>query len=617
MAILVGHKGASGTRGTIAPDLQRAEAAAEKATTVALPEDVLGVPAYRAWFENYASVMVPPSQRLDCAIENTVLAVQPADVAVRIFDPPSAEATIVFAHGGGWMMGSIETHDHICRWLAVATKSRVISVDYALAPEQPFPFAAIQTANVLRAVLAQRSLNKGLRVLVTGDSAGANIASLALLRLDAAHRQQIAGFISIYGAYAPGMDLSSHLLFADGPFGPSRQLMMWCWNLYAPQLQGPDRQQASPLGANIDHFPPTLCIAAECDLLIDDTLAFYSTLAKSGTDVSLSIWPGMTHGALHFVGAVDSVTSAAQSIVAFVESHRTSVHKDSTTGSLGRLLARAESEDRVQLPFLSDDAHLTPDSTPSIRTPHLLDRARLHGSLAHKLGAEIINGTYPPGSVLVADDDAGNAPGRSSYREAVRTLAAKGLVVATPKIGTKVAPRSSWRLLDPDVLAWHFESRLDESFLRDSFELRKVAEPSAAALTALRMTPQIKSGMATALAGMTGNAPATPGWHEGRLQFHELVLTGGGNELLGALWPSIQVILQWAINLRSADDHLATDDEVTTAYTNAFASIAAGNAEASMIAMAHLIDMNLVEALEILRRARPSRREAKRSTERV
>jgi len=617
MAILVGHKGTSGTRGTIAPDLQRAEAAAEKATTVALPEGVLSVTAYRAWFENYASVMVPKSQRPDCAVKNTILSVQPADVAVRIFDPPAAEATIVFAHGGGWMMGSIETHDHICRWLAIATKSRVISVDYALAPEQPFPFAAIQTANVVRAVLAQSSLNKGLRLFVAGDSAGANIASLALLRLEVAHRQQIAGFISIYGAYAPGMDLSSHLLFADGPFGPSRQLMMWCWNLYVPQLEGPDRQQASPLGAKIDPFPPTLCVAAECDLLIDDTLAFYGTLAKSGTDVSLSIWPGMTHGALHFVGAVDSVTTAAQSIVAFVASHRGSVPVDPTTGSLGRLLALAESDEGVQLPFLSDEAHLTPDRAPSIRTPHLLDRARLHGSLAHKLGAEIINGTYPPGSVLVAEDDAGNSPGRSSYREAVRTLAAKGLVVATPKIGTKVAPRSSWRLLDPDVLAWHFESRLDESFLHDSFELRKVAEPSAAALTALRMTPQIRSGMATAVAAMTGNAPATSGWHEGRLHFHELVLTGGGNELLGALWPSIQVILQWAANLRSVEDHLATDEEVTSAYTNAFAKIAAGNAEASMIAMAHLIDMNLAEALEVLRLARLLADGVNRSAERV
>jgi|GEM_PF-596251 len=617
MAILVGHKSASGTRGTVAPDLQRAEAAAEKATIVALPEGVLSVPAYRAWFENYAGVMVPHSQRPDCAIENTVLAVQPADVAVRIYDPATAEATIVFAHGGGWMMGSIETHDHICRWLAVATKSRVISVDYALAPEQPFPFAAVQTANVVRAVLAQRSLNKGLRVFVAGDSAGANIASLALLRLEATHRQQIAGFISIYGAYAPGMDLSSHLLFADGPFGPSRQLMMWCWNLYVPHLQGLDRQQASPLGATIDHFPPTLCIGAECDLLIDDTLAFYGNLAKSGIDVSLSIWPGMTHGALHFVGVVESVTTAAQSIVAFVASNRTSVHVDSTAGSLGRLLARAESDERVQLPFLSDDAHLTPDSAPAIRTPYLLDRARLHGSLAHKLGTEIVDGTHPPGSVLAADDEAGNAPGRSSYREAVRTLAAKGLVVATPKIGTKVAPRSSWRLLDPDVLAWHFESQLDEGFLRDAFELRKVAEPSAGALTALRMTPQTKSGMATALARMTGNAPATRAWHESRLQFHELVLTGGGNELLGALWPSIQVILHWAANLRSADDHLATDDEVTSAYTNAFASIAAGNAEASMIAMAHLIDMNLAEALEVLRRVRLSPPETRRPATQV
>jgi acetyl esterase/lipase len=89
------------------------------------------------------------------------------------------------------------------------------------------------------------------------------------LRLEPASRRRIAAFISIYGAYAPSMDLSSHTLFADGPYGPSRQLMMWCWNLYAPHLSGEERQQVSPLGVSIGDFPPTLCIGAECDLLID------------------------------------------------------------------------------------------------------------------------------------------------------------------------------------------------------------------------------------------------------------------------------------------------------------------------------------------------------------
>jgi hypothetical protein len=82
------------------------------------------------------------------------------------------------------------------------------------------------------------------------------------------------------------------------------------------------------------------------------------------------------------------------------------------------------------------------------------------------------------------------------------------------------------------------------------------------------------------------------------------VLVGGGNELLSALWPSIQVILQWVSNLRSTEEHVGTDEAVTSAYTSAFAKIASGDAEGSMVAMAHLVDMSLSEALEIVRRTR-------------
>ncbi|MEQ1899885.1 MAG: alpha/beta hydrolase fold domain-containing protein [Devosia sp.] len=604
MAILVGHKGTASARGAVANDLAHALDAAEKAQSISAPDEVLSVSAYRAWFDDYARVIAPPSIRPACDVENIVIEASPANIHLRVYNPPKIESVIVFAHGGAWMMGSVETHDHICRWLATATDSRVISVEYALAPEHPFPFAAAQLAHVIRTVLAQRILNDGRRVFVAGDSAGANVASMGLLRLDTATRQRVAGFVSIYGAYSPSMDLSSHALFADGRFGLSRQTMMWCWNLYAPHLSAAERQQISPLGARTDYFPPTLCIGAECDLLIDDTLAFYSDLARIGTDVSLSLWHGVTHGALHFVGLVDSVTAAAHSIVEFVASHR-KVHNSTATHSpMGRLLASAENGEHVQLPFLPADAHLTLENPVSIRTPHLMPRSRLHGSLAHKLGSDIIKGVHPPGAVIVAEGEDGTGPGRSSYREAVRTLAAKGLVVATPKVGTKVAPRSAWRLLDPDILAWHFESRLDERFLRDAFELRKVTEPSAAALTALRMTQQLKTSMASALADMTGHRPGTPEWHQGQLTFHELVLLGGENELLGALWPSTRVILEWASNFRRGSGHIETDDDAASAYATAFAKIASGDAEGAMITMAHLIDMNLNEALTVLLRGR-------------
>jgi acetyl esterase len=126
-------------------------AAADKSTSVPLPDGVLSVAAYRAWFDDYAAVMAPPSVRPRCRAENIVLEVAPAPVGLRIYTASRIESIIVFAHGGGWMMGGVETHDHICRWLAVATNSRIISARLRLAPGTSIPFAVVQMAHVLEA----------------------------------------------------------------------------------------------------------------------------------------------------------------------------------------------------------------------------------------------------------------------------------------------------------------------------------------------------------------------------------------------------------------------------------------------------------------------------------
>src|SRR4029079_2875143 len=118
-----------------------------------------------------------------------------------------------------------------------------------------------------------------------------------------------------------------------------------------------------------------------------------------------------------------------------------------------------------------------------------------------------------------------------------------------------------------------------------------------------------------ALVDMTGNGPGTPRWQQGRLRFHELVLYGGENEILGALWPSIQVILQWLNSFRTSGDLVSSDDEAVSVYASALARIAQGDAEGAMVAMAHVIDLNLDEALNLLLRAGSSPPKADRSVE--
>ena len=606
MALLISRKGQQRSAGGLAPDLAAALARADR-DTVATVEDPSSVAAYRSWFDEYSDRIAPLEVRPKVKVQDLTLDNAAQSVPVRLYQNGHSQSVIVFAHGGGWVMGSLETHDHICRWLAAATQSLVISVDYGLSPEHPYPHAVGQVAEVIRQVQAERDLNRGLPIFVAGDSSGANVAAMATLALTTEERRSLAGFVSLYGAYAPRVNLSSHMLFAEGTFGLSRQQMLFFWNLYAPHIEIEARQKITPLGCDIDYFPPTLCIAAEYDLLLDDTLALYSTLASIGADVTLSLWPGLNHGCLHFVERVSSVTAAAQSIVQYVVARR-STQADSTMPNMARLLDEAEEPGALQLPILEDVHKLAFDKVPLINTPHLVSRSRQHGSITHKLGNAIIGGIHQQGALIPTEEEIGLGVNvsRNAYREAVRTLAAKGLVAATPKVGTKVAPRSSWRFLDPDVLVWHFEAALSDTFLRSLFELRKVIEPSAAALTAIRLTPEARVALAETLSGITQESVHSAGWNASLLGFHRLVLQGGNNELLSSFWPSLEVALQWQANLASLSGEAPDLHDSGADYAVVFDRLVARDAEGAMTEMAYLIDASLANAYALLERLQAS-----------
>ncbi len=599
MALLI-NRSQQRSAGGVAPDLAAALSRVDK-EMVATVVDTTSVAAYRTWFDEYAERIAPLAVRPKTSVQNLTLGGAKA-IPVRTYQASRSLSVIIFVHGGGWVMGNVETHDHICRWLAASTESLVISVDYGLSPENAYPHAVNQVADVIREVQADRHLNQDLPVFVAGDSAGATIAAMAIMALTAEAREDLAGFISIYGVYAPQVDLSSHKLFADGTYGLSRQQMLFFWNLYAPHIEASARQQITPLGRDIDHFPPTLCIGTEYDLLLDDTLSFYGALASVGADVTLSLWPGLTHGCLHFVERVDSVTLAAQSIVQYVQARR-SPHTETVLPHLAHLLNETSGRKPIQLPMLGDVQKLAFDKVPLISTQHLLSRSRLHGSVTHKLGTEIVSGTHQQGKLIPTEEEIGPAVNvsRNAYREAIRTLAAKGLVAATPKVGTKVAARGSWRLLDPDVLVWHFEAAMSDTFLRNLFELRKVVEPSAAALTAVRLTSELRAALAEALSKMTSAPVHSIAWNGAMLDFHRLILQGGGNELVGALWPSFEVALQWQANLGALCDGGAGLRDVVADYAVVFDRLAARDAEGAMTEMAYLIDAALADAFAMLR----------------
>jgi GntR family transcriptional regulator, galactonate operon transcriptional repressor len=121
-----------------------------------------------------------------------------------------------------------------------------------------------------------------------------------------------------------------------------------------------------------------------------------------------------------------------------------------------------------------------------------LPRLKLHDQIVHKLGQRIVDGTFPQGESLPPEDLLGSNLGvsRSAVREAIKVLSAKGLVQVRPKTGTRILHRSHWHQLDPDVLQWQADSPVQEELAENLVEVRRMIEPSAAALAAVRGTEE-------------------------------------------------------------------------------------------------------------------------------
>ena len=606
MALLLDRWSGNQAPGIVAPDLAAMIARVETTQQHLIQPGRFELADFRSWIDEYSTLITKDRRPIAVPISSQSFTTPSGPVAARVYSPRGYRSVIVFVHGGGWVMGSVNSHDHICRWLAVATQSRVISIDYALAPEHPYPTAVTQVSAALSNILERREGDER-EVFIAGDSAGANIAAMATLACGASLTKKFAGFISIYGAYSPQLNLSSHRLYSDGRFGLSEGQMQWFWNLYAPHIHPSQRDQLTPLGADLGSFPPTLCIAAECDLLLDDTIAFYSGLTKAGVEVSLSLWSGINHGALHFVEIVESVTAAASAIVRYVEERRHQPDRGVVTPAAGLAhVLQAVPPGSLSATVVADpDAKLKRLGTAAfapIESAYLTSRSRTHGSVAHKLAIEIVGDVYLEGALLPNEDNASASYGvsRSAYREAIRTLAAKGMVTATPKIGTKVTPRSTWRLLDPDVITWHFEANCTATFIRNLFEMRKVIEPSAAALAATRRDEQALSQLADTLARMAKLDPHDRNWQAAVLDFHQVILTTSGNEILAAMWPPVLMTLQWSLNLQmsQANPHFVGDPVAD--HAKVFESIASQNAERALKEMAFLVDGALADTVAAL-----------------
>lgn len=162
---------------------------------------------------------------------------------------------------------------------------------------------------------------------------------------------------------------------------------------------------------------------------------------------------------------------------------------------------------------------------------------RLHSAIARDLGKRIVSGRVRPGQLLDGEIEASEQRrvSRTAYREAVRMLAAKGLVHSRPRIGTRVNLIDSWQLLDPDVLAWVFEDDPSPDVLRALFELRRIVEPAAAALAAARRERKHLDAMRRALDDMERHTLHAQAGRAADQEFHATLLQATGNPFIVSL----------------------------------------------------------------------------------
>ena len=235
---------------------------------------------------------------------------------------------------------------------------------------------------------------------------------------------------------------------------------------------------------------------------------------------------------------------------------------------------------------------------------------RLHGTIARDLGILIVSGRYRPGEVLSNEVAASERlhVSRTAYREALRILAAKGLVESRPRAGTRVSERAKWHLLDPDVLSWIFEFEPDDELLASLFELRKIFEPEAAALAAKRHNQDQLARMADGLRGMAEHTLAA---EEGRLadqRFHAALLEASDNPFLASLTSSVGAAVTWTTIFKQRNSPLRRDP--VPDHQRVYDAIAARDPEAAHRAMAELVDMAFLDtaharAAKASKRSRP------------
>jgi acetyl esterase len=233
-------------------------------------------------------------------IEDRLIPGPGVDIPVRLYTPTGSGPfpVLVWFHGGGWVVGDLDTADPTSRHLCVGASCVVISVDYRLAPETKFPGPA-DDAYAATAWAAQHAAHfhgDPGNIAVGGDSAGGNLAAAVALMARDRGGPSLAYQLLVYPVTSRDFERSSYRQNAEG-YGLTLEAMRWYWDHYLQHPEHASNPYAAPLAAeHLQDLPPALVITAECDPLRDEGEAFAKRLQAAGVPTTYSLYPGMIHG---------------------------------------------------------------------------------------------------------------------------------------------------------------------------------------------------------------------------------------------------------------------------------------------------------------------------------
>ncbi|MGN7191633.1 alpha/beta hydrolase [Curtobacterium sp. MCBA15_004] len=263
-------------------------------------------------------------------VEDRTLPTAHGDVPVRLYVPDAVEArgplpVTVFLHGGGWVLGDLDSQDHIARVVCARARCLVVSVDYRLAPEHPFPAAVDDAEGAVAWILDHADQLGGdpERVVLFGESAGATLAAVAARHArDRGGRQPVLQVL-VHPVTDHADDSGSMRTFADGPVLTAAQ-MRWFWDTYLGDADGSD-PRASPIRTpDLHGVAPAMVVSAAVDPLLDQGVRYVDALRAAGVAVRHEVVPGVPHAFLSFTGEVER---SAATLDAIADAIRTAVRR--------------------------------------------------------------------------------------------------------------------------------------------------------------------------------------------------------------------------------------------------------------------------------------------------